>query len=693
MSIGTFDTGVTVLSQQIRALNLAWALVESGKLSDQSRIAVVGGGFAGLTVAAGLLKKLNNAQVTIFERRDTLLPLQHGSDTRWLHPHIYDWPQLGSESFSAALPLLNWTAGRASDVVVQVLASWRDVVKVHKDAVTAGESTASVRLFCNTQHLQISLNAERACARVEWIGNARDSAEPSVPLEGGRSAIGGAEDFDLIILAVGFGVDSGSASPYWRNETLAQPQLGDARTTYIVSGGGDGAMIDLFRLRIAHFRQDRILSELFSEHLELRSELSMLHSQASQLNLYEELDRVWTHSDFTTQATAVLSTMQQRLRHDSQVILHTKSLTFADLFTGKRVSFQNQLLAYLLFRSGGFIPSQRDLKVLATEHGVPKERVIIRHGTQKFEMLNGALSAPLQEAVAVARKDDAGHRQSDLISWSGGYFDIPLTSSNEVDDRKKANWRKEYLPGPTQLIASSFCSAVAGFLSVEHPPTKRLRVTLHRRLVIGSETVLQQACEYQGLCLTGSSSTAGRTFPSDNATIGLAFQTKKIVRSVHTATHATLDQDMHALDLNAASRTMDKSVKSIAAIPLLGTPIDGDGVNVVVGVLYLDSEVKGYFSDSRRLKGIIEMARSFMASLPGRRAGAAERVANTGFWQSDSSIESSARTVGVLQALEVLDREKAPVSSELAQLNYDFSDFIATEGGSGVYSSRTEELA
>src|ERR1700742_1387569 len=120
--VGTFDTGVTVLSQQYRALNLGWGLVSSGQVPEGrsecavKSIAIVGGGFAGLTVAAGLIKKEVKAKITLFERHDTLLPLQQGSDSRWLHPHIYDWPVEGSESFSAALPVLNWTAARASDV-------------------------------------------------------------------------------------------------------------------------------------------------------------------------------------------------------------------------------------------------------------------------------------------------------------------------------------------------------------------------------------------------------------------------------------------------------------------------------------------------------------------------------------------------------------------------------------------------
>src|SRR4029077_5787203 len=62
--VGTIDSGITVLSQQVRALTLAWALVEAGVIEchpwagkQAARIAVIGAGFAGLTFVAGLLAK------------------------------------------------------------------------------------------------------------------------------------------------------------------------------------------------------------------------------------------------------------------------------------------------------------------------------------------------------------------------------------------------------------------------------------------------------------------------------------------------------------------------------------------------------------------------------------------------------------------------------------------------------------
>jgi len=61
---------------RLRALNLVWSLVESdfiscrGNGASKKKIAIVGGGFVGPTIAAGLIEKDVNAEITIFEERD-----------------------------------------------------------------------------------------------------------------------------------------------------------------------------------------------------------------------------------------------------------------------------------------------------------------------------------------------------------------------------------------------------------------------------------------------------------------------------------------------------------------------------------------------------------------------------------------------------------------------------------------------
>ena len=51
--LGCFGRYITLYSQQVRALNLAYALNRRGKLKIGTRVCVVGAGIAGLTFAVG----------------------------------------------------------------------------------------------------------------------------------------------------------------------------------------------------------------------------------------------------------------------------------------------------------------------------------------------------------------------------------------------------------------------------------------------------------------------------------------------------------------------------------------------------------------------------------------------------------------------------------------------------------------
>ena len=165
--LGTFETGLTIHSQQVRALNLISSIVEAAPESELGNVAIVGGGFAGLTAAAGLLHK-GVEHVSLFEKRATLCPLQSGSDTRWVHPHIYDWPDDASNVPSAGLPLLNWNAGRASDVAVQVLEEWEKTIGL--------ADPSAIDVYLNVKHLRVNESVQ-----IEWVGEKSEADSPAVP--------------------------------------------------------------------------------------------------------------------------------------------------------------------------------------------------------------------------------------------------------------------------------------------------------------------------------------------------------------------------------------------------------------------------------------------------------------------------------------------------------------------------------
>ena len=504
-SIGTFHSGVTVLSQQIRALNLAWAFIE-GKIVDcvipnrrttkPKTVAIVGGGFAGLTFAAGLIAKHANVEITIFEERDTLLPLQHGSDSRWLHPQIYDWPGERSEMNVAMLPVLNWSAARASDVVVQILTEWKATVE---------HAPLKPTLYCNAGHLQVTATPGKGLA-VEWVGERRNPVDATMDEDAQVHAVGASKIFDHVVLAVGFGLEQHDAISYWRNEQLGQPSLDQPSKTFLVSGQGDGAMIDLLRLRISHYRPDRILDQLFSDKPKLLGAMVDLYRRnlaarrpTSLFASFESLGE--QEGPIATEFKAICDDLRKRLRRDTNVILHIRQQSFAAVF-GPGTSFQNRFLVYLLFKCGGFIPTSVDAEKVIAQHDLGRDCVVIRHGTDRVAQITRILSGTLLSKFK-RRSRSPSFSLSNSIAWRGGYFGFfgPRDGASRLPDPLKKSWRKEYLPSPTALLATALCSPIAGYLSGSHPLDKRLRVTIHRALQIGSEEVLQQACDYQGIAL------------------------------------------------------------------------------------------------------------------------------------------------------------------------------------------------
>lgn len=69
--LGCFERRITLYTQQVRALNLVHSLFAEERLKADSKLAVIGGGAAGLTAAGTAIR---GARVTVFEQASDLLP-------------------------------------------------------------------------------------------------------------------------------------------------------------------------------------------------------------------------------------------------------------------------------------------------------------------------------------------------------------------------------------------------------------------------------------------------------------------------------------------------------------------------------------------------------------------------------------------------------------------------------------------
>jgi len=418
--VGGMERGVTLYNQQVRAHNLVWALFELDRHQSREigRVAVIGGGAAGLTVVAGLLARYRGSiPITLFERLWDLCPLQQGSDARWLHPRIYEWPSAGSRAPSASLPILNWSEGRASDVANALVKGFGD--HCQEFALEPGSFTA----FIGLRNFQVRTEP----LTIDWVGT-RAERQGSFFRRGNPE--GNSAAFDTVIFATGFGLERSVApyqtSSYWRNEQIAQPILNGESQRYVVSGYGDGALVDVCRLTIERFRQDTIVYELFGDRLEeveqkIDSDLKRVETTANLFSYFRSIEHGYLAN--------ALSELKARIRKDTAVALHIrgaegKITSFSEIF-GPTSSRLNRLLIYLLHRSGAFSTSVAKLEECVRSHRASPDTVLCRHGTDT----RGHLRAIIADCDKIEKRlDEMWREQAQTPSrvWRPGAFPISI---------------------------------------------------------------------------------------------------------------------------------------------------------------------------------------------------------------------------------------------------------------------------
>ncbi|MFL5344493.1 MAG: FAD-dependent oxidoreductase [Hyalangium sp.] len=383
--LGCFERRVTLYSQQVRALNLIHSLFVENRLREGARVAVVGGGVAGLTAAAGAA--VRGCKVTLLEAQADLLFLFRNSRQRWLHPHIYDWPEEGSTQARAGLPVLDWTAGTAADVAKTVLADWTQLqarygIHVHRGATDVTVPPGS--------------KAERT---VTW-----------------NSPGFHREKFSVVILAVGFAPEQKHEDvpphSYWADDSLDR-RFHDpgAKSHYLVSGTGDGGLVDLFRLRIADFRHERFVEELLSEpSLDgVKAELLQIEDELRQGKI--EPGDLFDRYD-TLEAPELDKRLEGKLRAETSAVLN--GLDSSPLSAGTCIL--NRFLASRLlklgvrYKSGKFKATRKDdgFDVLFAGSKKPEhfQHIVVRHGpdpspVKSFELLTEDAEKKLRAYAAL----------------------------------------------------------------------------------------------------------------------------------------------------------------------------------------------------------------------------------------------------------------------------------------------------
>lgn len=316
--LGSFASRVTVYSQQVRALNLVDALVSRGLVPQDGRVAIIGGGISGVTAAAAFRVAIPTLEaLDLFERRGELMHLQRGSYSRYLHPHIYDWPATGSLETDAGLPLLNWQADTAHNVAARLARQFRAL------------ETPPMRIHFGVEIEGLELLPR---ARGGWLLPKRSLTQ---------------RHYDAIVVATGFGYEHtrDRGSSYWDPVSYERDlRTADPDPEIFISGNGDGGLVEFAIAAcdarthaelISFVRNEPAVHELAAQAVAIDK---IARSAGAGFDLYEAYQR------FLIPPPHLLSRVARMLRPRVRVVFHTHRTHVLRLDT----SLLNRLLFHLI---------------------------------------------------------------------------------------------------------------------------------------------------------------------------------------------------------------------------------------------------------------------------------------------------------------------------------------------------------
>jgi thioredoxin reductase len=243
--VGPFAERVSFSSQQRRALSLIYAINSELKAGGASaglrgkKVCVVGAGLAGLASAAALASY--GSDVWILETASGPMASMRNAKHRDIHPSINFWPR-EAVTVTTELPFFNWYQDRCDNVVARILKQWQ-----------AFESRDEIKGI--TPRCLVTDVVERGGGWEVRYASGRNHNAPPVTR------------FDIVIFAVGFGaedtIENDDTPSYWDEQS---DWMDDIRTgecdppfdKFIISGTGDGGLIEVLRLLNLDFRAGTI---------------------------------------------------------------------------------------------------------------------------------------------------------------------------------------------------------------------------------------------------------------------------------------------------------------------------------------------------------------------------------------------------------------------------------------------------
>jgi hypothetical protein len=451
--IGNYSGRINFFAQQTRALNLVCALISKGRIEAGDRVGVVGGGLAGVTAAVALLQK--DIETDLFEQNHTLFRYQRNTATRHVHPSVNFWPDMPFFP-STNFPFLNWHEGTPGEIISAVRKEIDERFKNLRFKTAARVTSADLDpagIFLNVTHW--SLDGE------------------GVTREG---------PYKALITACGFGLEKrppslppGVPHSYWHNDDVLPPANPIwTREHVLVSGNGDGGLIDIIRASLERFDNGReiialaktldtaIMRQKVKHLMAIERQGGEAHwEQQSAFDAYKQLP---TSPEFNAR-------LKDNLSRDFQITLNC---SVAGLFSTNSSVIHRIIVAHLikLGRVGTVIGkllsldwSQQPVRLrVGTKNGEANEnvtwdgtatRVIVRWGAEGALEWVGLTAAEVEQLKTRQRMNFANSLKQ---AWPLQFYD----NAKNFPPMRSRDYLRLYKPQVHRFFADKGASAAIG---------------------------------------------------------------------------------------------------------------------------------------------------------------------------------------------------------------------------------------
>ena len=599
--IGVFHQGITVYKQQIRALNIFHALVISGKIpldNPNFTIGIVGGGIGGITFAAAAARI--NVNIRLFEKQSVFMHMQYGCDTRIVHPNIYDWPNKRYDFPYTEIPILNWRADTASNVAKQIMNSFQSIIKA--------SNSQEIKALFDCEVTQIIDASDELRIRYTNVVKSESFNRP----------------VNLVIFATGYGIEKGVDSPsrtpsYWRNDEFAQTILAPPKH-YLLSGIGDGGLLDLFRLKILGFSINSFLNNLkkLTDYDKIIEKIKEIKEKSFTRTVEEKAkEKNWLHTQFETIDPDWYQSLsdeyfRKRIIFNCTIQLHGREDQFEYNLDLDRISILNCFIAFLISRlkdyftyvSGELEPSVGNTYTLDKKQ--IDRIVILRQGTNKDEIIHGKLLSEQEikkfRDLEKLQKEDTLYNSTDLL-WP---YSSLYSLLNSPSDKSFAFFTPE-----SAIVCSNFVAILANGLRYHQTnvfPNCDFRICLHRIINTNKRTGYQQITPYLGNKKYGSEG-VGRVHDLTRGIAGLSIVSGKPLR-VLNANDSDYGDLLLELNLNDPYKPFGETALSIPILANVND--DNEATNIIC---FFEATDKNFFLNIDVIKLLVYTIQGFVNSI------------------------------------------------------------------------------